>query len=432
MIVSQQPILTLAASQDENWHTLGFTDIAIAASLRDLALIPLTSAGRMLGYFQVSHHHRGPVSFSPDELRLMHIVATQAAAIIDNALLMQQARSRALRSEALRRIASLSVSSATLDEILKFSMQELANLFQADMGAIFLLDDMRGELHLHRSSVWNVPDEIANSFTKINVDEPEFRLTVSGSQRPFLATRLSTDRRVAPFYRPLASTLQMESSIMVPLIVRDRSIGELMLGKRKADFYNAFDLQVVSTAAGQLASAIEGASLMNQTDESLRQEVDQLTSVTRIGRELNASLELKHIIQVVHDESMHAIHAGCANVFLFDSESEMNAPRIIMTYGCSGEKSVLSTLELRAVESGKSIHFSDFEVQDETPPHENVRSALILPIAHHGRVLGLIHLHASQTAFFTGGCSGNCSNDCNAGGDCHWQCTALSKRTPTC
>ena len=400
LIVSQQPILTLAASKDENWHTLGFTDIAIAASLRDSALIPLTSAGRMLGYFQVSHHHRGPASFSPDELRLMHIVATQAAAIIDNALLMQQARSRALRSEALRRIASLSVSSATLDEILKFSMQELANLFQADVGAIFLLDDKHGELRLHRDSVWNIPDEITNSFTKINIDEPEFRLTVSGSQHPFLATRLSTDRRVAPFYRPLAGTLQMESSIMVPLIVRDRSIGELMLGKRKADFYNAFDLQVVSTAAGQFASAIEGASLMNQTDESLRQQVDQLTSVTRIGRELNASLELKHIIRVVHDESVHATHASCANILLFDSESGMSAPRIIMTYGCSSEKSDLSTLEFRAVQRGKSIHLSDFEAQDETPPHENVRSALILPILHHGRKLGLIHLHASQTAFF--------------------------------
>jgi GAF domain-containing protein/nitrogen-specific signal transduction histidine kinase len=400
LIVSQQPILTLAASLDENWHTLGFTDIAIAASLRDSALVPLTSAGRMLGYFQVSHHRRGSSAFSPDELRLMHIVATQAAAIIDNALLMQQARSRALRSEALRRIASLSVSSATLDEILKFSMQELANLFQADMGAIFLLDDKHGELRLHRDSVWNVPDEIAASFAKINVDEPEFRLTVSGSQHPFLATRLSTDRRVASFYRPLAGSMQMESSIMVPLIVRDRSIGELMLGKRKADFYNAFDLQVVSTAAGQLASAVEGASLMNQTDESLRQQVDQLTSVTRIGRELNASLELNHIIRIIHDESVHATHAGCANILLFDPESGINFPRIMMAHGCSSEKADLSTLELRVVQFGEAIHLADFEAQGESPPHEAVRSALIVPIARHGRVLGLIHLHANQTAFF--------------------------------
>jgi len=400
LIVSQQPILTLAASQDENWRTLGFTDIAVAASLRDSALIPLTSAGHMLGYFQVSHHHRGPASFSPNELRLMNIVATQAAAIIDNALLIQQARSRALRSEALRRIASLSVSSATLDEILKFSMQELANLFQADMGAIFLLDDKHGELRLHCDSTWNVSDEIANSFPKISIDEPEFRLTVSGSQQPFLAARLTTDRRLAPFYRPLAGTLQIESSIVVPLIARDRSIGELILGKRKADFYNAFDLQVVSTAAGQLASAIERASLMDQTDETLRQQVNQFTSVTRIGRELNASFELKHIIQIIHDESLRAAHADCANILLFDSESEMEASRIIMTYGCLNEKTTLSTLELRAAESRELIQLSDFEAQGETPPHENVRSALILPIAHHGRILGLIYLHASQTAFF--------------------------------
>ena len=80
----------------------------------------------------------------------MHIVANQAAAIIENVLLVQQARGRAQRSDALRRIASLSGSSATLEEILKYSVQELANLFQADVGAIFLMDESRGELRLRR------------------------------------------------------------------------------------------------------------------------------------------------------------------------------------------------------------------------------------------------------------------------------------------
>ena len=42
---------------------------------------------------------------------------------------------------------------ATLDEILRFSVQELAKLFQSDLGAIFLLDEQVGELRLHRESV---------------------------------------------------------------------------------------------------------------------------------------------------------------------------------------------------------------------------------------------------------------------------------------
>src|SRR6185503_15001 len=61
-------------------------------------------------------------------------------------------------------------------------------------------------------------------------------------------------------YRPLVTALQVESAIVVPLLVRDRSLGELMLGSRKTEFFNNYDLQVISTAAGQLASAIEDAT----------------------------------------------------------------------------------------------------------------------------------------------------------------------------
>jgi GAF domain-containing protein len=69
---------------------------------------------------------------------------------------VQDARQRGQRSESLRRIASLVVSSATLDEILHFSVHELSQLLRADVGAIYLLDDQTHELQLHPESTWGV------------------------------------------------------------------------------------------------------------------------------------------------------------------------------------------------------------------------------------------------------------------------------------
>ncbi len=146
----RQPILTMDASQDENWRLLGLTDIAVAVSLRDSALVPLQVGGNMVGYFQVSHHRRGPIAFSDSELRLMNIVGNQAAAIIENALLIQQNHIRTQRSDVLQRMVSLTISASTLDEVLKYFVRELTNLFQADVGAVFLTDEMRGQLKLHR------------------------------------------------------------------------------------------------------------------------------------------------------------------------------------------------------------------------------------------------------------------------------------------
>ncbi|MBI3161307.1 MAG: GAF domain-containing protein, partial [Chloroflexi bacterium] len=400
VIGSQQPILTLSASTDETWRTLGLSDIAVAASLRDIALVPLLSSGRMLGYLQVGHHQRGASSFTVDEVRLMNIVANQAAAIIENVLLVQQARARAQRADALRRIASLSGSSATLEEILKFSVQELAHLFQADTGAVFLMNESRGELILQRESTYGVSEEINNTFIQIFVNDPNYRYTVSGSQRPFLSGRLSTDRRILPVYRPLATALRIESAIVVPLVVRDRSIGELMLGSFKSDYFNAYDLQVVATAAGQLATAVESASLLAQTDSSLRSRVERLSVITRINQELSASLDLKHLLRIIRDESLRVTRADCSSILLFDLQKSPDNPVVDLFFGCE-ENRELSALELEMLKNQEPRVIADFLQEDYSAPHAGVRSALVVPIPHQSQKIGFINLHSSQADFFT-------------------------------
>jgi len=401
IIASQRAIFTLNTVGDESWHALGLADMATAASLRDNALIPLLSSGRMLGYFQVGHHTRGASAFSAEEIRLMNIVANQAAAIIENVLLVQQARGRAQRADALRRIASLAGSSGTLTEILKYSVQELANLFQADAGAIFLLDETRGALRLSRESSFGVSEEINSSFIQIFVDDPNYRHTVSGSQKAFLSGRMSTDRRILPAYRPLATALKMESAIVVPLVVREHSVGELMLGSKKVDYFNAYDLQIVSTAAGQLATAVESAGLLTQTDDSLRRRVNQLSALTHISRELGASLDVKHLLKVVHDEGLRIVQATCGSVILFEqATSELNThiPQYIV--GCEDMRA-LTDVERKVINTGEAYIINDFSAENLHPSNEGSRSAIISPITYQANIIGLINLHSNSAGFFT-------------------------------
>ncbi len=153
--LKQEVLTTRNAMEDEFWRVLGFQDYARAASWRDTALIPLISSGRPLGYLQISNHHNPEMIFAQDEMRLLNIVANQAAPIIDNLTLVQQARQRALRSEALRRITSLAVSSATTGEVLQYTVQELARLLQADVAGIYLLDEnSRGFKSASRVVIW--------------------------------------------------------------------------------------------------------------------------------------------------------------------------------------------------------------------------------------------------------------------------------------
>jgi GAF domain-containing protein/nitrogen-specific signal transduction histidine kinase len=400
VLASQQPIIALSAANDENWRALGLSDIATAASLRDNALIPLISSGHMQGYLQVGHHTRGTSAFTAEEIRLLNIVANQAAAIIENVRLVQQARIRSQRSDALRRIASLSGSTATLEEILKYSVQELANLLQADTGAIFLLDESRGELRLRRESTFGISGDVGNTFLQIYVDHPNYPDTVSGSQRPFISGRLSTDSKVLPVYRPLASALLLESAIVIPLVIRERSIGELMLGSFKPDYFNSYDLQTASTAAGQLATAVESAGLLIQTDDTLRRRVDQLSAITRVGRELGASVDVGHLLKIIHDESLRVVRADCASIILFEQNGDSTDPTVELSVGCK-QPGELSELQRVTLKNGESKIVVDFSQENITIPHEGVRSAIILPITFQSQAVGMINLHSNQPGFFT-------------------------------
>ena len=392
-------LLTMDASQDENWKTLGLADVAVAASLRDSALVPLVSTGRMVGYLQLSDHNVGPAPFSAEELRLMKIVGNQAAAIIENALLVRQSRSRAQRSDALRHIASLSASSATLDEILKYSMQELARLFQADAGGIFLLEEDLGQFGLHRGSVWGVPGHVASSFARLHVDEPDYLLTVAHTRKPFVSGRLSVDRRVLSLYRPLVSALNLESALVVPLVVREHTLGELMLGSTRTDHFSGYDLQVITTAAGQLAATVESAGLLEQTDESLRARVEQLTAIARVSRELGASLDSEYLLKVIYDESLRVTQADCGSILLFESYEAAPVPSVKLAVGCPSDGG-LSELDRQVYESGELLVVNDFPPGGDKPPHAGVRSALLVPISQGGHIVGLINLHSSRPSFF--------------------------------
>jgi PAS domain S-box-containing protein len=397
--LKQEELTTCNAMDDELWREMGFQDYARAASWRDTALIPLISSGRPLGYLQISNHRNPEMAFSQEELRLLNIVANQAAPIIENLTLVQQARQRAQRSEALRRIASLASSSATTDEVLRYTVQELARLLQADVAAIFLFDETRGYLRLHNASLFGLQPESAEPLSHIFVDEAQFHFTVTGSLKPFLSGHIAGDQRLLSIYQPIFSGLAMESAIIVPLAVREQGYGELMLASRKPESFNNYDLQVVSTASGQLASVVEGASLSDRTDESLRQRVDQLTTLIHINRELNTAMEWKYILQVVYDESLRVSHADCGTILLIAPDRSAGEPQVSYRLG-EEDATALLPIEHAILAGGEALLVADFTGSEFVPPHEGIQSALVVPIAYKDQISGLIHLHSQAPGHF--------------------------------
>jgi PAS domain S-box-containing protein len=396
----QDIIITNDISESSPLGLLGLSPLAQAAGIRETALLPLCSGKHALGFLQVANKLDG-TSFTDDDLRLLRIIAGHTAPILENFHLIKQSRRRAQRAEALRRVASLAGSGATIDEIINFSTIELSRFLQADLTALLLLDENLGRLTLHTSSLIGVEQENAERLSNFLASETSLADTVTASTLPLIFSNVEESLAVAPTYHRLFECLpEARSAIIVPLIIRDHGIGELIIASTQEHFFNINDSLSATTAASQLASALERSTLLTQTDENLQRRVDQLTTLNRIVSELNTTEDLKQLLKQVRDEALRTTKADEASLLLFEIESgEPNFDVISYTQGpFSGEQ--LSVLELKTVKKAEPLIVDDYEQIRDNSGLGDVRSSIMVPIIYLGKVIGLIHLYSSKQGHF--------------------------------
>ena len=395
IMLKQDIIVTKDAATDQRFEILGLQPLAQAASMHDTALIPLQSGGKLLGYLQASNHMGAPRSFSSDEIHLLTIVASQSAPIIENARLVQQTRTRAQRSEALRAVASLASSDATLEEIFSLALRSLGDILKADVGAVLLHDRDRGALTLQRNSMYGRLPLVPEREGSLSIDHPQYPFTVTGSQHAFTSDRLSEAQALIPFYGQILEMWKIESVVAVPMVVRDTGVGEIWFGSLSANAFDQGDLQVLMTAAGQLGGVVEQSYLFEQTDDSLRRRVDQLTALTRISRELSASLDIQYLLKQVYDEALNASRADFGQILLFDLDASADEEPRVKAHSGNLTEVRISSLETSVLKAGEPLNVPDISKVGFRAPDPTIKSALMVPIIYQGKRNGLILLYST-------------------------------------
>src|ERR1035437_1876992 len=125
-----------------------------------------------------------------------------------------------------------------------------------------------------------------------------------------------------------------------------------------------------------------------------------MTSLTRISRELSASLDLNYLLHQVYEEALRTTRADCGTILLFDlSRPEGERPRIRFYVGDTPQE-VLSDREVSIFENGEPLNLSNAGQIDFPLPHELIESVLAVPIYYLQRPAGLIMLHAHSPNHF--------------------------------
>jgi two-component system, NarL family, sensor histidine kinase DevS len=250
--------LRLRDMQDDP-RSVGFP--AGHAPMHSLLGVPIRLADRQLGQIYLTEKI-GEREFTPDDEKIIEMLAAYAGAAIENARLYERIQEReevlTRRNEQLslmNEVGSALASSLELDEILNKTLALLMAHFKVEAGEIFLRED-DGEtlrLVLHRG-------QAAEAFWTRNRYKVGDGMVgkAAATGQPVLSSLLEKDDLVT---RQAVIEAGFKELACIPLTARGEVVGVLTIATRNRKTISKSELQLLVSVAAGAGTAIENARL---------------------------------------------------------------------------------------------------------------------------------------------------------------------------
>ncbi|MFW5772225.1 MAG: GAF domain-containing protein, partial [Phototrophicaceae bacterium] len=383
--------LVFEAGLDEMAGQMGVTRTLMAV---------LQASGRKLGVVQVANKRSGQ-DFNDGDARLLMIFATQAAAIIENARLFQEAQRSAEQAQGLRRIAELAGNVLTAQESFTPVLDAIATLMDVDVIFVNVLDQPQGVVITYPR--WVYGHELDEPIVQ-DIFAPGFEYSVVVSHQPYLSNDLHDDPNLLDSYRDIAQRLDLRSAVVVPLNYTDRTLGEMGIANRRGRPFDQSDLDIMKAVASQIAAALDRLLLYQETGQNLTQRLEELDAISRVSNELTITLDLDQILDVICKESVATLRAQSATVVLFrpfETWSAPNRPEVERRLGGDDSMPELADVEREAVDRGdEAVVVQDYEFSLFNPAPASASSALAVTIQYLDQPVGVIHLYHTEASVF--------------------------------
>ncbi len=380
--------------EDRLVEEMGFGMLAEMTAVRSTAMVAMTVGEERIGVLQVSNKIDG-TPFTMEDIRLLQIYADQAAIVVESARLYAEEQSRVAELRGLQQISQALSAFTNPDELYGQLTERIASLMGVDVCGL-LLYDPDGEQLTARHPFYGMHDEIVENYIiplRRGLAREMWR-----EDELWESNHVMTDERIDGLgLREIARAAGLRTVLFAPLSAGGRRFGMLQVAnKSDGSEFDDGDKRLVTIFAGQAATLIDNARLYQDTDATLRKRAAELRSVSRISRELNATLELERILEVIATEALRAEGARWGNLVMFEWDEAGTEPRDRMRFGTEvGEEAQI--IERACARSGETVVVDDFKKLPHYPsPLPEARSALVVPIQFEGRVVGVISLYANK------------------------------------
>lgn len=375
---------------------------------RALMVAPLITRDRAIGEIYVANRSGSPFTLE-DERRLSTVTALLANAI-ENARLNQETHRRIDQLSQLSEIGR--VMSAALDEsqVLDILYEYTNRVIDARTFYVAYYAESNDEITFVR--IYELGEMVKLPADNKRRGENTLTFYVCRNRQPLLlrgdlnaeAERLGIQARAIALDTPALAWLG------VPMIVADQVVGIISVQHFEDRYaYDQNDVNLLQAIANEAAIALENARMYQRTGVRLSQRVDELTALSAITQELNATLDQNHIFALVLDEAAKVTGATHGILGLINENAGALEVRALRGYEPEEIEQVKSTriplgfgIIGQAAASGEPLLVNDVR---RNPAYRQVSpdtlSEIVVPIRYAQSVVGVLNLESPQLDAFT-------------------------------
>jgi two-component system NtrC family sensor kinase len=242
-------------------HELYSSPEALKWGIQSIAGFPLKAGQRVLGVFTVAYlvpHH-----FGEDELRVLNLLADQAAIALENARLYQAMQHQLEIQSRLYQVNSLLRSTLDVNEVLNAVASTVFDLFQPAACTMSLIDLARG--------VITYP--VVRGGRRVPPDVPLSQLPADLVERGMAGKVTILDSlEHYPEMQQLYDLPPHVGMLVVPIVGQQRTQGVISIITRGQPRFDADQMELITTLANQSAVAIENALAYHALQTALAEQ----------------------------------------------------------------------------------------------------------------------------------------------------------------
>ena len=235
------------------------------------------------------------------------------------------------RVQALRRINAAANSTLDVNETLQTTVRAVAEVLRTDLCSIFLFDENTRELQLRAT---NGPRPRGGAHFALRIGEG-YTGWVADHGHPLSVRDAAADPQFA--YESSAYPTPYRGLLSMPIIffTVEKLVGVISVQTTESREFLPEEISFLEVVAGQLAMNIENGRLYEQTDEALRRQVHELSTLHRVSALVASTLELKDVLQTIVTQAVQL--SGADKSIIFDLDRTVQRLHPLASHGFEEE-----------------------------------------------------------------------------------------------